>query len=166
MSVISSDGAYRKINGKWLIAPEHVSIHVDLVPVKLFTNEAIAVRIVPQSRARKNNKCLAQAPSTKQPNSFKVQLSTLSAQRAGLKNEMVASGDSRWYSERAAEGKRKSTCRSRMFLFMNLVRYSKVSISDQQAAVHELSGGSRGISKVCSKLKHGMLQKWARTDSI
>jgi hypothetical protein len=64
------------------------------------------------------------------------------------------------------DGKRKSTCRSRMFLFMNLVRYSKVSISDQQAAVHELNGGSRGISKVCSKLKHGMLQKWARTDSI
>jgi hypothetical protein len=52
MSVISSDGAYRKINGKWLIAREHVSIYVDLVPVKLFTNEAIAVANRP-SVARK-----------------------------------------------------------------------------------------------------------------
>jgi hypothetical protein len=107
MSVISSDGAYRKINGKWLIAPEHVSIYVDLVRVKLFTNEAIAVRIVPQSRARKNNKRLAQAPSAKQHNSFTVRLSTLSAQRAGLKNEMIASGDSRWYSERVGRGQKE-----------------------------------------------------------
>jgi hypothetical protein len=59
----------------------------------------------------------------------------------------------------AAEIKKEIQLEIAHVLFMNLVAYSKVSISDRYTAVNGLNGASHGMSNVCAKLKHGGLQK-------